>query len=65
MLVVQPVILNFLSSNTTVVYIDSDSGAEGFQKIRGEKFERLSGFTLDVENSEISLKDQVFARLRP
>ena len=37
--------LHFLLSNTTVWYVDSDSQHEGFQKIRGEMFERISSLS--------------------
>ena len=40
---IRPVIFNFLLSSTTVLYEDSDSEHESFQKISGKKFEWRSG----------------------
>ena len=44
------VVCDFLLSSPTVLYEDSDSERESFQKIRGEKFERHSGRNHEVEN---------------
>ena len=41
-LLIVSIVFNFLLSSTTVWYVDSDSELERFQKISGEKFERIS-----------------------
>ena len=55
-LLIQPVILNFLPSSTTVWYVVSDSQAESFQKIPGEKFELGHGLTRAVKIPKIIWK---------
>ena len=49
MLLILSVVCDFLLSSTTVWYVDSDSELESFQKIRGEKFERISGLAHEAK----------------
>ena len=49
MLSILSVVFNLLLSSTTVLYEDSDSELESFQKIRSEKFERISGLAHEAK----------------
>ena len=51
-------IFNFLLSSTTVLYEDSDSEHESFQKISGKKSERSSGLTHGDENRDFYEKSR-------
>ena len=50
------IVLDFLLSSNTLSHVVSDSQAENFQKIRGEKFERYQGLAHDVEIQKILSK---------
>ena len=50
-LLILSVVCDFLLSSTTVLYEDSDSERESFQKIRCKKFELSPGLARGDENS--------------